>query len=134
LYRSFRQAFAAAGIAWDSCDIADRGDGVFILSPPEVLKALFVESLPRELARALREHSEGCGPLERIRLRMALHAGEVSYDEHGVTSAAVNLAFRLADAPVLKAAFTGSPGVLALIPVAVSRANRAVVAGLPAVA
>jgi tetratricopeptide (TPR) repeat protein len=46
---------------------------------------------------------------------MALHAGEVSFDEHGVTAASVNLTFRLLDAPPLKAALTGSPGVLALI-------------------
>jgi len=46
---------------------------------------------------------------------MALHAGEVHYDEHGVTAAAVNLAFRLLDASALKAALTSSPGVLAII-------------------
>ena len=46
---------------------------------------------------------------------MALHAGEVNYDEHGVTAASVNLAFRLLDASALKAALAGSPGVLAVI-------------------
>ena len=46
---------------------------------------------------------------------MALHAGEVHYDEHGVTAAAVNLAFRLLDAAALKAALASSPGVLAVI-------------------
>ena len=54
------------------------------------------------------------GP-ERIRLRMALHAGEVRYDDHGVTAAAVNLAFRLVNASALKEALAGSPGVLAMI-------------------
>jgi class 3 adenylate cyclase len=39
---------------------------------------------------------------------MALHAGEVRYDEHGVTAAAVNLAFRLRDADALKAALASS--------------------------
>lgn len=46
---------------------------------------------------------------------MALHAGEVRYDEHGVTGASVNLAFRLLEAPPLRAALAGSPGVLAVI-------------------
>jgi len=46
---------------------------------------------------------------------MALHAGEVRYDQHGVTAAAVNLAFRLLDAAALKAALASSPGVLAVI-------------------
>ena len=48
-------------------------------------------------------------------MRMALHAGEVYYDEHGVTAASINLAFRLLDAGELKAALAGSPGVLAVI-------------------
>ena len=46
---------------------------------------------------------------------MALHAGEVHYDQHGVTAVAVNLAFRLLDARPLKAALADSPGVLAVI-------------------
>lgn len=50
-----------------------------------------------------------------MRLRMALHAGEVQYDDHGVASSSLNLAFRLIDAQPLKAALAASPGVLALI-------------------
>src|SRR6266545_32165 len=46
---------------------------------------------------------------------MALHAGEVAYDEHGVTAVSVNLAFRLLDAAPLKTALAESPGVLAVI-------------------
>lgn len=52
---------------------------------------------------------------EQIQLRMAVHAGEVRYDRHDTTAAAVNLAFRLLDAPALKAALASSPGVLAVI-------------------
>ena len=44
-----------------------------------------------------------------------MHAGEVTYDEHGVTGASVNLAFRLLDAKGLKAALARSTGVLAVI-------------------
>ena len=46
-------------------------------------------------------------------LRMAVHAGEVSYERHGVAGGSVNLAFRLADP--LRAALAGSPGLLAVI-------------------
>jgi hypothetical protein len=66
--------------------------------------------LPAERGPGCRRHSEP----EHMRLRMALHAGEVSYDDHGVTAACINLAFRLLDASALKAALAGSPGVLAL--------------------
>jgi tetratricopeptide (TPR) repeat protein len=50
-----------------------------------------------------------------MRLRMALHAGEVHPDAHGVTGNAVNRTFRLADASALKSALDNSAGVLALI-------------------
>ena len=110
-----RDAFGRAGIPWDDCGHEDRGDGVFVLVPAEVPKGLLAESLPSALVTALRAHNGAHPGPERIRLRMALHAGEVRYDEHGVTAAAVNLAFRLLDAGALKAALASSPGVLAVI-------------------
>jgi len=115
LYRAMRDAFGWAGIPWDDCGREDRGDGIFILIPAEVPKALLVEALPSALVEALRAHNGAHPGPERIRLRMALHAGEVHYDEHGVTAAAVILAFRLLEAGALKAALASSPGVLAVI-------------------
>ena len=115
LYHALREAFGHAGIAWDDCDHEDRGDGVLILIPAEVPKGLLVESLPSGLVTALHLHNGRHPGPERIRLRMALHAGEVNYDQNGVTAAAVNLTFRLLDATALKAALASSPGVLAVI-------------------
>lgn len=115
MYRAVQQAFSNAGIPWAECYQESCGDGVFVLIPAEVPKGLFVESLPRELAEALRDHNATHRAEEQIRLRMALHAGEVYYDEHGVTAASINLAFRLLDAGPLKSALKDSPGTLALI-------------------
>ena len=115
LYRAMREAFGRAGIAWDDCGHEDRGDGVFVLVPAEVPKGLLAESLPSALVTGLHAHNDTHPGPEQIRLRMALHAGEVHYDQHGVTAAAVNLAFRLLDAGALKAALASSPGVLAVI-------------------
>ena len=115
LYRSLREAFGQAGISWDECRHEDRGDGVFVLVPAEVPKGLLVESLPPAVVTALRAHNATHPGAEQIRLRMALHAGEVRYDEYGVTSASVNLTFRLLQAGALKAALAASPGVLAVI-------------------
>jgi PAS domain-containing protein len=115
LYGAMRDAFGRAGVPWDDCGAEDRGDGVFVLIPPEVPKALLAEALPPALVTALQAHNGAHPGPEQIRLRMALHAGEVHYDEHGVTAAAVNLAFRLLEAGALKAALASSPGVLAVI-------------------
>jgi Tetratricopeptide repeat/NB-ARC domain len=115
LYHAMREAFARAGVPWDDCGVEDRGDGVFVLIPADVPKGLLAESLPSALVTALRAHNGAHPGPERIRLRIALHAGEVQYDEHGVTAASVNLAFRLLEASALKATLAGSPGVLAVI-------------------
>lgn len=115
LYGCLRTAFDRAGISWASCETGDRGDGAFILAPPEVPKSLFVDALPGRLVDALTEHNELHTPQARIRLRMAVHAGEINYDDHGVTAASVNLTFRLADSAALKSALADSTGILALI-------------------
>lgn len=115
LYRALHQALDNAGIVSAGIQYEDRGDGVFVLAPADVPKSLFVEALPGLLAAALREHNLTHRAEERIRLRMAVHAGEINYDDHGATAAAINLTFRLLDAQPLKAALADSPGVLALI-------------------
>ncbi|MEV7099346.1 tetratricopeptide repeat protein [Amycolatopsis sp. NPDC051045] len=115
MYETLRRAFRQAGISWDTCYHEDRGDGVFVLAPPETPKSVFVDVLPTALVEGLNAHNRRATPEEHIRLRMALHAGEVRYDSHGVTAASVILTFRLADAQPLKAALANSPGVLAVM-------------------
>ena len=115
LYRAMCEAFRDAGIPWVDRDREDRGDGMFILVGSEVPKSLFVESLPSSLVSALRRHNDAHRDLERIRLRLALHAGEVNYDEHGATAASINLTFRLLESGPVKAALASSAGVLAVI-------------------
>lgn len=115
LYAALQKAFDHAQVPWSALDCQDCGDGIFILAPAHVPKALFVDVVPQFVAIALREHNATRTAEERIRLRMALHAGEVTYDEHGVTATAVNVAFRLLEAPQLKTMLADSPGVLALI-------------------
>lgn len=115
MYSALEAAFTAVDISWKGCDREDRGDSVFILAPPEMPKSVFVDLLPQALVSELRRHNTRHPREERIRLRMALHAGEINYDRHGVTANSINLAFRLLDAKPLKAALAGSRGALALI-------------------
>ena len=115
LYRTMAEAFHDAGIPWVDRDHEDRGDGMFILVSSEVPKSLFAESLPSALVSALSRHNGAYPDVERIRLRMALHAGEVNYDEHGATAASINLTFRLLECGPVKEALADSSGVLAII-------------------
>jgi class 3 adenylate cyclase len=115
LYLSLQQAFAESGLDWGGCVCEDRGDGALILVPSDVPKALLAADLPVRLTAAVDAHNARCGLPERMRLRMALHAGEVYQDAHGVAGAAVNHAFRLIEATELRTVLATSTGVLALI-------------------
>jgi tetratricopeptide (TPR) repeat protein len=115
LYRALETAFQQSGIDWSACYQEDRGDGVFILVPSEVPKNLLVARMPGLLAAALEEHNSLHDDRARIRLRLALHAGEILMDDHGVVGTSVNLAFRLLEAPPLKLALARSAGLLAVI-------------------
>lgn len=115
LYSALQLSFDAAGIAWDRCAREDRGDGALILAPGDMPKAPFVDRLPGTLAEALTAHNRRHPTLERIRLRLALHAGEILRDEHGVTSSSINHTFRILDAGSVKTAFAESAAVLAVV-------------------
>jgi O-acetyl-ADP-ribose deacetylase (regulator of RNase III) len=115
MYRALRQSFTKARIRWASCTAEDRGDGVLVLVPPDVAKNLLASKVPVLLAEELERYNTGTPVETRVRLRMALHAGEVYRDAHGVVGAAIIRAFRLIEAPSLKSALRTSPGVVALI-------------------
>ncbi|MBP2324951.1 putative ATPase [Kibdelosporangium banguiense] len=115
LYLALQGAFEKADIPWSECIHEDRGDGVFVLAPPQVPKSLFAELLPGALVEALRHYNSQTDDRMRIRLRMALNAGDVTPDGNGASGAAINLAFRLIDAPQLREALAESAGLLAVI-------------------
>jgi hypothetical protein len=96
LYRSVMEAFRRVRIPWRPDDVEDRGDGIFVRLLPDIAKSLLVELLPAALVAELAAHNSTHPDVECIRLRMSLHAGEILYDDHGVTGEAVNWAFRSA--------------------------------------
>ena len=115
MYKALRQSLAGARISWTDCAIEDRGDGVLILVPATVPKSWLVTRLPSRLAGTLGRHNAARPKAERIRLRMALHAGEVYQDAHGFAGTSINQAFRLIDAPEPRIALRNSAAVVVLI-------------------
>ncbi len=115
LYGALRRALADSGVPASSCYCEDRGDGAMILIRPDVPKERVAGPFPARLAALIERHNGGAPPGARIRVRVAVHAGEVHHDDHGVAGTAINKAFRLLSAPPLKDALRTSPGVLALI-------------------
>ncbi|MFT7837357.1 substrate-binding domain-containing protein [Saccharothrix sp. BKS2] len=115
LYEALETAFDECGLDWSATHHEDRGDGVLVLIPPSVPKSRVVRTLPHALAGELRRHNASRAEDARIRLRVAVTAGEVRHDAHGVVGDEVNLAFRLLESAPLREALDRTPGVVALM-------------------
>jgi hypothetical protein len=61
------------------------------------------------------EHSPSRAATTQVRLRVAVNAGEVTFDRHGVVGAAIDETFRMVTAPPLKDTFARSPDAVGLI-------------------
>ncbi|MBN6040278.1 hypothetical protein [Amycolatopsis sp. 195334CR] len=112
LYDVVEYALLAAGILERHRDpLIDRGDGILILIHPadSVPKAIILSRMLPALAAALASHAH------RLRLRAAVHTGEVHYDRHGCYGDAVDLTFRLLEAPDLKTALAAAPAELVVV-------------------
>jgi hypothetical protein len=111
----WQQAIRRAGIDPAKCEVEDLGDGIRLLAPGEIPKAPFIDAIPFHLAATVRDHNATHPAGQQIRLRMALHAGEVELVGDSATGAAIVHAFRLIDAPELKQTLAKSSGVIAVI-------------------
>jgi hypothetical protein len=115
MYEVLTKALADSGIDSRTCAADYRGDSALILVPSDVPKGSLAGQLPGALLNGLRWHNAKHPPLEGIRLRVGLHAGEVHFDSHGAAGPAIIHAFRMLNAPATKEAFHESGGTLALI-------------------
>ncbi|TCO60767.1 hypothetical protein EV192_103342 [Actinocrispum wychmicini] len=115
LYHTLQTAFDESGVPWQDCQLEDRGDGALILVPPEYPAHWLADRWPDRLLTHLRRYNAIHAEEARMRLRVSLHSGEVSENEQGVASQAINTAFRQLDAQQAKVALRASGGTLALI-------------------
>lgn len=109
LFESLREAFESSRIDWDRCVRADRGDGMIVTVPPEFPKPRLIHPLIANLAEHLRHHNREAAPSTRIRLRAAVHAGDVRIDDYGVTGQPKVLLARLLEAKALRDALAAAP-------------------------
>jgi class 3 adenylate cyclase len=102
------EALAASMIPADEVHAGECGDGGFLLIGAGVAKSDIGESFIRNLNTGLHRHAFLTGRPTDIRLRVALHAGDVARDARGWVGNELNTAFRLVDAPALRAAMTAA--------------------------
>lgn len=115
MYTAVEQAFAQSNFSLADCYHEGAGDSILALAPATVGKSAFAADVPSALVAALVAHNAEHSPEERLRLRMALHAGEITHHARGVTGQAIIHAARLLDSAPLKDALRESTGVLAVI-------------------
>ncbi|MFC0430325.1 hypothetical protein [Kutzneria buriramensis] len=115
MYEVVSAAFRESDIPWERCQVGDVGDSLLVLLPADVPKVLTVDRLPHRLTAMLRRHNQTHAAGAQMRLRMAVHAGEVHHDRHGTAGESVIHACRLLDAEELRAALAGAAEELALI-------------------
>lgn len=93
----------------------DQGDGFLTLVKPDVSKVVLVDGLVRELENGLRRFNHYRKKEGKIRLRVALHSGEVHLDGRGFPGEATVTVMRLIEAEKLKNALATTIKDIAVI-------------------
>ncbi|MFG2000453.1 hypothetical protein ACGFNU_15025 [Spirillospora sp. NPDC048911] len=104
MYQILDGAFNATGLDRTSSHLEDRGDGVLVVLPPTVPPEVLLDPLTVHMVSLLRQHNRRHSAGAQLRLRMAVHAGRIHADEHGVSGRAVIDLFRLLDGAAFRRA------------------------------
>ncbi|MFI7272384.1 hypothetical protein [Streptomyces sp. NPDC049879] len=113
---ALREAFARSGIDWGACLRHDLGDGVRVAAPAGTPKTRLLHPLVHELTARLRAHNRLAGPLTQVRVRIALHAGDVYVGPDGtVVGRPLEVLARLLDSVPAHAALEREPGATAAL-------------------
>ena len=115
MYDLLAGAFDGSCVQWSACHREDRGDGVLVVAPQGTPETALIDPLVDHLRAGLRRHNKLCSDLAAIRLRMAVHAGQVHFDQNGISGYAVTHLFRMLEAAAFKRAFAASDADFALV-------------------
>lgn len=122
LYDLFDQALRSAGIHRRHRDrFTDRGDGLLALFHPvdQASKPILLNRAIPAFSQLLASYNAGLPragrPYRQLRVRVVVHAGEVHYDGNGCFGEALDIAFRLLDAPGVKKTLRAAADPLTLV-------------------
>jgi class 3 adenylate cyclase len=97
LDRVVRTAFRSSGLPWRRLVVKDRGDGMIVLVPATASKAVLLHPFVPRLGALLHDLNGRVEPGCRVRVRVAVHAGEMVHGPNGWIGTDLNLACRLVD-------------------------------------
>jgi class 3 adenylate cyclase len=119
LYELFDAALRTAGVSARRRGLfTDRGDGLLALIDPAdetLLLNLVIPAFSQLLASCNTSLSHPGERDRRLRVRVVMHTGNVHDNDNGYFGEALDIAFRLLDAPRAKAALATAPGPLLLV-------------------
>ena len=119
LYELFDAALRSAGVSARRRDqFTDRGDGLLALIDPADQTLLFNLVIPvfsQLLAGYNASLPDPGGQDRQLRVRVVMHTGNVHDDDNGCFGEALDIAFRLLDAPRVKTALKTAQGPLLLV-------------------
>jgi hypothetical protein len=119
LYELFDAALRSAGVDADRHDrFIDRGDGLLALIDPADQAIVLNHVVPvfSQLLTGYNARFANLGDGQReLRVRVVLHSGEINDDDNGPFGETLDTAFRLLDAPRVKAALRAAHEPLLLI-------------------
>jgi hypothetical protein len=102
LHAALAEALRAQDIDQTSIETHDTGDGAILRIAPGIPKIAITRAMTWHLHRALVSRCLATAPVEEMRLRVALHAGEITRDHIGLHGTDLNTASRLVDAQPLR--------------------------------
>lgn len=117
LRKALREVLADAceAVRVSPSEVQDQGDAYLSLFGPEVPKPTLVDGLVREIDNGLRRYNRDRVAGSHLRVRVAIHSGELHIDGRGYPGRVTVAAARLLDAQPAKQALASSTGNLVVI-------------------
>lgn len=114
MYDFFRHVLAKADIEQTAAHVEDRGDGLFAVLDADVSKVGLIRSVITELPTRLYDYNRMASDSTKIRMRAAVHAGDVEITDKGVVGTPAIEVFRLLNSKKLYAQLEASDEPLVL--------------------
>ncbi|UUU23041.1 hypothetical protein [Streptomyces sp. DSM 40750] len=116
LSTALRESFERSGIDWEKCLRHDLGDGMQVTTPARLRKTRLIHPLIHELTARLRAHNSLAAPRAQVRVRIALHAGEVHIGSGGqAVGRPLEVLARLLNASPARTALRQAPDAVAAL-------------------
>jgi hypothetical protein len=115
MYELLAETFKMTRLPWERVYHEDRGDGALLILPPVVSAEILLDPFAHHLHALLRRSNRFASEAARLRMRVAVHAGDVYVDPHGVAGHAVILLFRLLNCGKFKKMLAADGADVALI-------------------